>query len=393
MPNRRLLVFNLRTDADDHILGFTTRWLAGLAPYYDAVDVLTMHAGRIAVPENVTVYSVGREKGYRAPRRLLNFYAILLRLLLTRRYTACFAHMMPLFAALGGIFLTVFRVPTTTWYTHRQRTRQLWWAVRFSRRVVSAVPDSFPIPTPKLRVTGHGIDTTFYAPPAVFNPTLNPTPPTAPSSEQRVIYVARLTPIKQQDKLLDAIVPLACRLILIGDIPDGYDDAYKRRLLAQVERLNLQERVVFAGAQTPEQIRAWYAGAAVAVNLSPPGLFDKAALESMACAVPTIVSNPAFAPITGSHAQALHIASPEDVSELTAKLRHVLALSPADRRRIGDDLRREIIAQHSLDALMKKLVAVLETGECRLWGSLSPDTRLTSPLPQSDTPYPPQDAV
>jgi glycosyltransferase involved in cell wall biosynthesis len=356
MPNRRLLVFNLRTDADDHILGFTTRWLAGLAPYYDAIDVLTMHAGRMAVPANVTVYSVGREKGYAAPRRLVHFYAILLRLLLTRRYSACFAHMMPLFAALGGVLLTLFRVPTTTWYTHRQRTQQLRWAVYFSRRVVSAVPDSFPIATPKLRVTGHGVDTDFY----------KPSPPLhvmARVQGGEIVYVARLTAIKQQDKLLNAIVPLDCRLVLVGDIPDGYDDVYKQGLLAQVEKLHLQERVIFTGAQTPEQVRDWYYHAAAAVNLSPPGLFDKAALESMACAVPTIVSNPAFAPITGIHTDLLHIVSSEDVTGLTAKLRDLLALAPEDRRHIGEDLRQAIIAQHSLDRLMKKLVAILETGE------------------------------
>lgn len=360
MSERRLLLFNLRTDADDHILGFTTRWIQALAQHYDAVDVLTMHAGRIAVPANVRVYSVGREKGFSPLRRLLNFYAILLRLLLTRRYTACFAHMMPLFAALGGGFLTLFRVPTTTWYTHRQRTRQLAYAVRFSRRVVSAVPDSFPIKTPKLRVTGHGVDTDFYKP--------SPLPFARKEIGEgtrllMIVYVARLTPIKHQDKLIAAIVPLNCRLVLIGDIPDGYDDVYKKGLFAQVEKLNLQERVIFAGAQTPEQIRAWYAGAAAAVNLSPPGLFDKAALESMACAVPTIVSNPAFAPVTGQYAHILHLTSPEDTAELTEKLRGVLALSPEERRKMGDDLRREVIAQHSLDRLMKKLVQILDTGE------------------------------
>ncbi len=363
MPNRRLLLFNLRTDADDHILGFTTRWIAGLAPYYDAIDVLTMHAGRIAVPENVTVYSVGREKGYAAPRRLLNFYVILLRLLLTHHYTACFAHMMPLFAALGGILLTLFRVPTTTWYTHRQRTRQLAWAVRFSRRVVSAVPDSFPIQTPKLRVTGHGVDTEFYSPSPPLHVWRGGRGVRLEGMQAEVVYVARLTPIKQQHHLIQAILPLDCKLVLIGDIPDGYDDAYKKDLIAQVEKLNLHTKVFFAGAQTPEQVREWYVGAAVAVNLSPPGLFDKAALESMACAVPTLVSNPAFAPVTGNHTEKLHIAAADDVAELTAKLRDLLALSPTESQQIGADLRRQIIAQHSLERLMKKLVRILDTGE------------------------------
>jgi len=37
-----LLLFNLATDADDPILGFTTGWLNRLAAHYTQVDVITM---------------------------------------------------------------------------------------------------------------------------------------------------------------------------------------------------------------------------------------------------------------------------------------------------------------------------------------------------------------
>lgn len=352
----RLLLFNLRTDADDHILGFTTHWMNALAQHYAAVDVLTTHAGRIVAAPNVRVFSVGRERGYGQVRRLLRFYRLLLALLLRHRYTACFAHMQPLFAALAGGPLRLFGVPLTTWYTHRQMSRQVRLATRFSRRVVTAVPDSYPLATPKLRVTGHGVDTAFYAPPA--------RPPAAPPEAlPRVVYVARLTPIKQQAALLDAAVLVRCQVVLVGDIPDGYDDAYRRDLLARVQRLGIADRVTFAGAQTPQQVRAHYQQAAVAVNLSPPGLFDKAALEGMACAVPTIVSNPAFLPLTMPYADMLHIDTPEDVVSLTARLNNLLAQPAAQRQRIGAHLRGRVEQQHSLAALIPRLVSIVNTGE------------------------------
>ena len=127
----RLLLFNLRTDADDHILGFTSRWLNALAPHFEHIDVLTTHAGRLELAPNIAVYSTGREKGYGKLRQLFNFYQILFSLLLKNRYAACFAHMQPLFASLAGIPLWLFRVKLTTWYTHRQLTQQLIWAERF----------------------------------------------------------------------------------------------------------------------------------------------------------------------------------------------------------------------------------------------------------------------
>ena len=56
----RLLVFNLATDVDDPILGFTTHWIRALARRVEAVQVITMRAGRLDLPNNVRVDSVGK---------------------------------------------------------------------------------------------------------------------------------------------------------------------------------------------------------------------------------------------------------------------------------------------------------------------------------------------
>ena len=60
----RLLWFNLATDADDPILGFTTSWIRAVAERIEFLHVITMRAGRVDVPGNVRVYSVGKEKNY-----------------------------------------------------------------------------------------------------------------------------------------------------------------------------------------------------------------------------------------------------------------------------------------------------------------------------------------
>jgi glycosyltransferase involved in cell wall biosynthesis len=347
----RLLLFNLRTDADDHILGFTSRWLNALAPHFEQIDVLTTHAGRLELAPNISVYSTGREKGYGKLRQLVNFYSILFFLLFKNRYAACFAHMQPLFASLAGIPLWLFRVKLTTWYTHRQLNQQVIWAERFSYRIVSAVPSSFPIKTPKLRPIGHGIDTDFFAPQAIKK-----------ANPPRLVYVARLTEIKNQHILIETIKDLPVQLVLVGDIPDGFEDSYKQKLLALVQELGIQEKVIFAGAQSPEEVRDWYSSATIGLNLAPEGLFDKAALEAMACAVPTIVSNPAFDSLIRPY-RILQIPSPNDSAALTESIKTLLALSQEERDSIGQHLRRGVIAEHSLDALVKKLISVMTTGD------------------------------
>lgn len=348
---QRLLIFNLRTDADDHILGFTTRWINELAHYYSYVDILTTHAGRIAVADNVRVFSTGRERDNSRLARIANFYGHLSRLLLQHHYDACFAHMQPLFAAMGAPLLTLRGVKTTTWYTHRQRNKQVEWATRLSYRVVSAVESSFPVPTPKLRALGHGIDTDFY----------HPTP--HPTVSNRIVQVARLTDIKHQHILLQAAKNLDCEIVLVGDIPDGFGDGYKQRLHAMVDELGIRDKVIFAGAQTPAQVVEWYQGAAIAINLSPIGLFDKAALEGMACGVPVITSNPEFSPLNGHYDERLRISAPDATDELQQKLDYLLNLSPDKSQTIGIHLREGVIEHHSLTKLVEKLITVMHTGE------------------------------
>lgn len=349
---QRLLVFNLRTDVDDHILGFTTGWLNELADYYSHIDVLTTHKGRLALADNITVYSTGREQGSGRLQQLLQFYTTLSSLLLKNHYDACFAHMQPLFATLSAPLLQLRGVKITTWYTHRQLNRMVQMAEKWSFRVVTAVESSFPIDSPKLRPLGHGIDTGFFAP----DTTVKYHPP-------RIVQVARLTEIKHQHILLEAVKDIDCEVVFVGDIPDGYDDAYKVQLQSQVKESGMDNKVIFAGAQTPQQVVDWYNSATIAVNLSPTGLFDKAALEAMACAIPTIVSNTAFSPVTGQYTDILHIPAPDDVPALRNHLNQILAHSIKERQHIGAYLREGIVAHHSLESLMQKLISVMHTGE------------------------------
>lgn len=351
-----LLLFNLATDADDPLLGFTTSWINRLATHYDYVDVVTMRTGRLAVAPNVRIYSVGKERGYSEPHRAIEFYRTLSCLLRERTYDACFAHMMPLFAVMGAPLLR--SIPITLWYTHRQAHRTLKLATAVSRRVVTASPDSFPLRTKKLRVIGHGIDTGFFSSVDGSGAGLN----RAPTQQPYVVHVARLMPIKHQATLIRALpeVPDAYA-VFVGDVPPDQDQDYRRELETLAGSLGVAERVIFAGNQPTGGVRDWLRQASVAVNLSPPGLFDKAALESMAVGVPTIVANTAFD--DGITSDRLRLTSPDDHTALAVRLRDLLALPETDRRKIGALQRARVVASHSLDGLIKRLVSVLNTGE------------------------------
>lgn len=112
----RLLWFNLATDLDDPILGFTSAWLRAAARRVEAVHVITMRAGRLELPENVRVYSVGKEKGYSKPRRALEFYRRLCRIINREGVEACFSHMIPIFSIMAAPLLKARGIPLVTWY-------------------------------------------------------------------------------------------------------------------------------------------------------------------------------------------------------------------------------------------------------------------------------------
>jgi glycosyltransferase involved in cell wall biosynthesis len=341
---KRLLLFNLAMDADHPVLGFTTRWVNELAGYYDAIDVLTMTQGRLAVAPNVTVYSVGKERGASDPQRAFTFYVTLTRLLWRNRYERCFAHMMPLFAVMGAPLLRLRGIPLMVWYTHRQNSRTLQLAEKAAWRVVTAVPSSFPFATPKLRAVGHGIDTDFYTPAE-----------NAPSEPPIIVQVARLSPIKHQNTLLEASRNLPAQVILIGDENNAGDDRY----VASLRQEAAQPRpfpVQFLGSLSHEKVLPHLQLATVAVNLSPRGLFDKAALESMACGVPTIVSNEAFDEVLGEYRELLCIRDPDDTDGLRQRLTSLLAMSHQQRQHIGHTLRTAVVEQHGLAGLIERLV-------------------------------------
>ena len=351
----RLLLFNLTTDDSDPVLGFACGWIRELAARCEFVDVITMYRGTHQLPPNVRVYSAGRERGLNKPLRLARFYRLLLRLLRERRYDACFAHMMPLFAGLAGPLLSARGIPTALWYTHRARSAQLRLGLAMSRRAVSADETSFPYRTAKLRVIGHGIDCDFYAP--------TDEQVAAEDAAPLVLQVARLAAIKHQATSIAAVAETEARLALIGGAQPGSPPAYERELRALIRQLGAEERFRLVGDAPAAEIVGWYRRATVAVNMSPAGLFDKAALESMACGVPTVVCNPAFAPLLGEYAELLLVAGPDDVAGLRERLARLLALSAAERAAIGAVLRSNVRREHSLPALVKRLLAVLRTGE------------------------------
>src|SRR5919109_4257 len=347
----RLLLFNLATDVDDPIWGFTTRWISALAERVKFIHVITMRAGHVDVPNNVRVYSVGKEKGYSEPRRAVELYKHLFRILHEDNIDVCFSHMIPIFSVLAAPILKMRRIPIVTWYAHPTLTWTLKLAHHLSHQMVASVATAYPYKHDKLSEVGQGIDTNLFSPDGKV--TAEDTP--------IILCVSRLSPVKSHPTLLKAAWLLRqrsskpFRVVIVGGPAGPRDESYVRSLHGQVKELGLEDTVYFEPPVPMKKLPSWYRRCTVHVNMTPTGSGDKVVWESMACGSPCIVANEGFKRTLGEYANRFLFAygNPE---ELAQRLRWILSLSYGERACIGAYLRQQVVANHCLERLAQSLI-------------------------------------
>ncbi len=343
----KLLLFNLVTDADDPILGFTTHWVRELAGRVRSIEVVTMRRGRVDVPGNVRVHSAGAERGYSRPRRVLEFYRILFNVL-RRGVDGCFAHMMPEFAILSGPVLRAQGIPLVTWYAHPSLHWRVKLAHLFSNQMVTSLPNAYPWKKDKLTVIGQGVDTALFAPDG------------STAEEDLVLCVGRISPVKNHATLLRAAAMLRrpVSIVILGKAAGAADEEYLAGLRRLADERGIAGRVRFELPVPVDQLPTRYRRCAVHVNLTPAGFGDKVAWEAMACGRPCLVANPDFVETLGCHADEL-LFRVNDVDDLASKLDGLLGRSTAERDEIGGYLRAQVQRLHSLPRLAERVLEQL----------------------------------
>ncbi len=337
-----------KLDEQDDVVGFTVLWVRALAARVDHLTVICQEHHPVTLPENVTVHSMGKERGRGRLGQLAAFYRAAWRAV--PRCDAIFCHMIQRYAWLIAPLARLHHAPMTLWYTHPKAGLELRLAFALVDRVVTASPTTFPIASDKVIALGHGIDTSLFHPDASI----------AEASPPRIVLVARLAPIKHHLTMIRAAALLRDRygiervqFTAVGNESPQWAGC-RDKLRAEIARYGVPVDLKRAVAQ--KDIPAIYHRASVALNLTPAGSFDKAALEAMLCGKPVLVANPAFDGLLGAHAEALNIRDPEDAGALADRMAALLEAGPDRRAEIGMDLHRAARRAHSLDGLMDRLI-------------------------------------
>ena len=213
------------------------------------------------------------------------------------------------------------------------RASAIAWAWRDAKRTFS-LAEQITTPTGKaamfledaIGVTGvHaiscGIDASRY------------TPNFEPRTENRILFVGRVTGEKSIDVLLRAVAMLDPALDVKLDIVGGGD------LMAQLQQLatslGLRSRVTFTGFVTDAQLQASYTRATVFAMPSIAELQSIATLEAMASGLPIVAADAMALPHLVHDDENGYLFAAGNVVDLAEKLTRVLRASPEKLDSLG----------------------------------------------------------
>jgi len=341
----KLLIITQKVDENDDNLGFFHDWIKEFAKHCEKLTVIALGAGEYHLPENVKVLSLGKENSeirnqkseiIKKIKYLLKFYGYIWHY--RRNYDNVFVHMNPEYVVLGGLLWKFWGKKTALWYTHKAVNLKLIIAEKLTDIIFTASSKSFRLPSGKVKIMGHGINTERFV------------PGSKAADGNIILSVDRISKTKRQLEIIKLfadikkVIPDAC-LHIIGAPIRADDQSYWDELQAYVKNNNLAEGVKFFGAVANKNLPNFYQQTKVFINLSATGSLDKTVLEAMACNVPAVTTNEAFKDIVPKKNYSVNLEE--------AKQRVVEFLQSGD----ATDYRQIILSQHSLKNLIAKIIA------------------------------------
>lgn len=345
----KLLVVTQSVDTQSPTLGFFHAWLTAFAPRFEEIHVICLAEGTHALPKNVHVHSLGKENG-RVGKLVYAARFLKLAWELRRSYDAVFVHMNQEYVLLAADLWVLLRKPVYMWRNHYAGSLLTDIAALYCRKVFCTSKHSYTARYRRTMLMPVGIDLSLFqdADKSLREP-------------RSVLFLARMSPSKRPDLVIDALATLAGRATLpftatfVGS-PLPEDEAYYQSLKEKAATYELSDRIAFLPGIPHHETAAMYGAHDIFVNASPSGMFDKTLFEAAAAGCLVVAASDDFKDAAG---KSFHFANAD---ELADRLDELLTLS-ADERLRAVHVLKALARAESLETLADRLA--LELGASR----------------------------
>jgi glycosyltransferase involved in cell wall biosynthesis len=347
----KLLIVTQAVNARHPVLGFFVRWIEEFAKHAE-VQVICLEKGEYALPENVHVYSLGKERGGSRGSSIFTFYTLVWRL--RHNYDVVFVHMNPEYFVLAGTLWRLWGKRTALWYTHKNVNLWLRIAVAFANTIYTASKESFRLKTRKLKVMGHGIDTTRQIPDHV--------PATGVT---RLMTSGRISTTKGLAVIIGAFLELqkrgiASTLTAFGAPVSAEDMRYQEALSVTLAEQGKNPNEVFVGSVPHAELPRRRASMDYFLHASETGSLDKTVLDAAMSDVIPISSSEAYGEFLAGFEKYL-VYPKGDSAALADRVLALQSLPEEQRAGIRAALKNRVIEKHSLQSLISAIVKNIQS--------------------------------
>lgn len=345
MKTSVLVVFNLRSDIENNILGASVDWIIELHKHFDEIQVYTVHKGKTPDIEGIKWIELGGGTLFRRIRGLWRSIKCALYIITRNDQIRIFYHMNHLNAIIPGVLFRCFGIRQVLWYAHKKKSVSLWIASKVVSCIVTSATTAFPIKSNKIYEIGQPT-------------TLEFTEKDLTKIRNRldaVVTVGRVAKAKNLEEFIEQssysakIIPRD--FFIIGPITEP---KYKNHLrdLAEIKKINL----VFIGEVARNSVlekmshfKFYFCGTEQAV--------DKAVMEAgyMGCII--LTSNKNVQKMVGLH----KIIRPELLNcSLSNQIEWFVSQDDSYLQQVSDWCHEYIKENYSLKVVIRRLVTVLE---------------------------------
>ncbi len=346
----KLLIITQSVDRRDTTLGFFHRWIEEFSKRVEKVEVICFYKGQYDLPQNVSVYSLGKEQVEARSTKhevrggkikyVLNFYKYIWRL--RNDYDVVFVHMNQEYVVLAGIFWRMWNKKVLFWRNHPHGDFLTRIAVLFSDKVFCTSTHSFTARYSKTEIMPAGIDTNIFKKNSEIT-----------REKNSLLVFSRIAPIKKIELAIDTFVELRSKgisasLSIIGDaLPKN--QGYLETLKDRAEIAGVGDKVKFEKGVPFIEVPAVFQSHDLFLNFTPSGSFDKMIIEALACGTKVLVLNQSMKNILPDGS-----ITDGDIADIVRKADKLLTFDVSQSAEYAERA-REVVYKQSLDMLMDKL--------------------------------------